>query len=71
MKRELAGQIVSRVHKVTAEIDDTIALVQKECGEEEFRAYRSAAGHAMGHLFADILRPIFQEYPELMPEEMK
>jgi hypothetical protein len=71
MKRELAERIVSRLHKVTMEIDETIAIVQKECTDEEFREYRRAAGHAMGYLFTDIIRPIFQEYPELMPEEMR
>lgn len=71
MKRELAEQIVSKLHKATVEIDETIALVQKESTDEEFREYRRAAGYAMGYLFTDIIRPIFQEYPELMPEGMK
>ncbi len=71
MKRELAERIVSMLHKVTMEIDETIAIVQKECTDEEFHEYRRAAGYAMGYLFTDIIRPIFQEYPELMPEEMR
>ena len=71
MKRELAEQIVSKLHKATVEIDETIALVQKECTDEAFREYRRAAGYAMGYLFTDIIRPIFQEYPDLMPEEMR
>ena len=71
MKRELAEQIVSKLHRATMEIDETIALVQKECSADELHEYRRAAGHAMGYLFTDIIRPIFQQYPDLMPEEMK
>ena len=71
MKRDVAEQIVSIVHKVTREMDASILLIQRECSEEEFIEYRRAAGRVMGYLFTDIVRPIFQEYPELMPEEMK
>jgi hypothetical protein len=71
VKRELAQQIVAIMRKVTMEMDASISLVQGECSEEEFVEYRRAAGRVMGYVFADIVRPIFQEYPELVPEEMK
>jgi hypothetical protein len=71
MKHDVAEQIVSILHKVTMEVDASVAFVQQECTEEEFIAYRRAAGHALGYLFTDIVRPIFQEYPDLIPEEMK
>lgn len=71
MKRDVAEQIVSIMHKVTKEMDASILLIQRECPEEEFIEYRRAAGRVMGYLFTDIVRPIFREYPELVPEEMK
>ena len=71
MKRDVAEQIVSIMHKVTMEMDASIVLVQRECTDEELIEYRRAAGRAMGYLFTDIVRPIFRDYPELMPEEMK
>lgn len=71
MKRDVAAQIVPIMHKVTMEVDATIAFVQRECTEEEFIAYRRAAGRALGYLFTDIVRPIFKEHPDLIPEEMK
>jgi hypothetical protein len=71
MKHDVAKQIVSTMHKVTMELDAAISFVQRECTEEEFVAFRRAAGRAMGYLFTDIVRPIFKDYPDLIPEEMK
>ena len=71
MKHRVAEQVVPVILEVTRKLNATIALVQQECTEEEFIAYRRAAGHAMGYLFADIVRPIFHEHPDLEPEELR
>ncbi|MEZ4310762.1 MAG: hypothetical protein R3F14_22190 [Polyangiaceae bacterium] len=71
MKHDVAKQVLAIAQRVTTEMDASISLVQNECSDEEFAEYRKAAGRVMGYLFADIVRPILQEHPDLVPEEMK
>lgn len=71
MKHDVAEQIVSIMQRVTREMDESISLVQQQCTDEEFIEYRRAAGRVMGYLFTDIVRPIFHEHPDLVPDEMK
>jgi hypothetical protein len=37
----------------------------------QLNEYRRAAGRVLGYLYTDLLRPIFEQYPELEPESMK
>lgn len=71
MKHEVAEKVVAIMQSVTKAMDESISLVQQQCPDEEFAEYRKAAGQVMGYLFTDIVRPIFQEHPDLVPEAMR
>lgn len=71
MDRSAAENVISIFANVTREIDDSIREVMAHSTEEEFRKYRRIAGKLMGEIFLDILQPIFDEYPDLTPKELR
>ena len=38
--------------------------------EEEFEAYKYQVGKCMGEIYLSILEPIFEEHPDLLPENL-
>lgn len=71
MKREVAEKAVTALLDAAGKMNDTLLLIQQECTEEEFLAYRKGTGHAMGYLYAEVIDPILKEHPDLTPEAIK
>ena len=63
MERHIAKQVLSSLFDASRTINETLLLIQQECPEKEFVAYRTGAGLAMGHLYTEMIRPILQEHP--------
>lgn len=53
--------------RVSSQVDRQLAKSKTACTEEEFFRIRREVGHAMGRLFDGIIRPIFEEHPDLKP----
>jgi streptomycin 6-kinase len=71
MKRHVAEQALPALFEAAAEMKSTLLLIQKECSEQEFLAYREGMELAMGYLYREIIDPILREHPDLTPEGMK
>lgn len=69
--RDLARQVIDALDESSSVINESIRLVKERCTEEEFVAYRKAAGFVIGYLYTDVLAPIFKQHPDLEPEELK
>jgi len=69
--RELARQVIDALDESSNVINESIRLVKEGCSEEEFVAYRKAAGFVMGYLYTDVLAPIYKQHPDLEPNELK
>jgi hypothetical protein len=54
----------------SARINDSIRLVQENCSPDEFKAYRLAAGRVMGEILMEDMNPIYQDHPDLKPEDL-
>lgn len=65
---EVASAIMSLMLDYSAEIDHSIREVQERCSDEEFKAYRRAAGKVMGEVFLAVMQPLYREHPDLKPE---
>jgi len=50
-------------------IENSVFLVRDTCRPEEFVEYRTAVGQLLGNISIDILRPIYQEHPDLKPRD--
>ena len=71
MNQEVATKVIELMLDVGARLDNSVALVQDNCSEAEFCAYRQAVGKLMGTMLLDIMNPVFDKYPELKPEQLK
>jgi hypothetical protein len=38
---------------------------------KEFEQYRRAAGRIMGEIFVEILQPLYDEHPDLIPDQLR
>src|SRR4051812_23432463 len=71
MKKETAIAIVRTARAYSDRLVRMLQHVKQHATEEEAAAYKRAIAHVMGDMYADVLRHIFVEYPELEPEEWK
>ena len=69
--KEAAKHIIDVLQKCAAELNESVKYVQETCSEDEFKAYRRAAGHIMGEIYDQGFEPLFKEHPELEPEGFK
>ena len=53
------------------QLDDAIVLLAESSSEDESIKLRKATGKIMGHIFVDVLDPIYREHPDLEPEELR
>jgi hypothetical protein len=56
--RDLSLQAVSRLSEV-------LSLSRSGCSEQEYERFRKGVGLAIGQIQAEILDPIYSQYPDL------
>ena len=71
MKRHVAEQALAAWYDASLKMNTALLLIQKECAEDEFLAYRKGTGLAMGYLYTELIRPTLEEHPDLEPEETR
>ncbi len=71
MKREIAAQISTLMLEHAAKLDQSIQLVMTNGTEDEVVRYRRAVGKIMGEMLLEIMNPIYSEYPDLKPPQLK
>jgi hypothetical protein len=76
MQKDIASQVTSIMLDCCKKLEESIDLVTNACREDdtekkEAMEFRGAVGKIMGHIFVEVLHPIYQRHPELEPEELK
>ncbi|MCP3669199.1 MAG: hypothetical protein GY814_01925 [Gammaproteobacteria bacterium] len=71
MKKEVATEIVDLMMEFGGRLNQSVALVQDNCSEDELVSYRRAVGKLMGAMLLDVMNPIFDEHPELKPDQLE
>ncbi len=76
MQKDIAQKVTSIMIDCCKKLEDSIDVVTNACGsgdkeQREAMEFRAAVGKIMGHIFVDVLHPIYQRHPELEPEELK
>jgi hypothetical protein len=69
--RKVAAQIEALMRDVSRQLNESIRLVRDLRPDNEFQAYRRAAGFIMGRIFTDIMRPIYKTHPQLVPRGLE
>jgi hypothetical protein len=71
MNKQAAKEVCEFVLKASGDLDESVAFVRDNCSEAEFVAYRESIGKVMNDLWLMILKPIYNEHPDLEPEELR
>lgn len=71
MERVVAEELNVILRNVTRELDDSVRVVMNNSSQEEFQRYRRIAGKLMGEILLEILQPIYSEYPDLTPRDLR
>jgi hypothetical protein len=71
MNLATAQEIAKRLQDVTAQLDDSIRIVQSSSTAEEFNKYRRIMGKLMGEIFLEVLQPLYNEYPSIVPPRLR
>jgi len=72
MKRDTAEHILATTQGIMKMLDSSMnVFLQNQESTEDYNTYRKTVAWLMGHIYADIERPIFSQYPDLTPEELR
>lgn len=53
------------------DLDQSITDIQDYLSESELNKYKLAIGKVMSEMLFEIMNPIYEEHPELIPQELK
>ena len=72
MDKKLAKRISEIMQDITGQLDISIRLVMDNTDNaQDFQKYRRLVGKLMGEIFAEILQPIYDQYPDLTPAGLR
>ncbi|MGF6242827.1 hypothetical protein P3T42_004587 [Paraburkholderia sp. GAS38] len=66
--KDLAAQVNEKLLSANRSIIDALKLIEERGSAKEVQTFRVEAANVAGHLFALLLRPLWQAHPELAPE---
>ena len=49
------------------QLDESVAMVQRDCSPEEFVSYRKSVGKVVYPILFDLLDPLYVQHPSLKP----
>lgn len=56
---------------ISSILDVHLKMLQHNLEDQEFSKYRQKTGELMGVIYTEILRPLWAQYPELLPKQME
>jgi hypothetical protein len=71
IERDEAEKIKSVALDCVRQLDMSVKLALADAPEDQSSIYRRLVGQAMGHIFTEVLMPVYAAYPDLEPEELK
>jgi hypothetical protein len=67
---DVAERLSRLMLRLSANLDQSIAYVQDNCSDVEFKEYRRAVGRIMGEIYVEIEEKIWKEHPSLRPLQL-
>lgn len=71
MDKDLAKRMTEDLLSCSGELDRSVSALQNEVDKNFFHDYRRKVGELMGLFYIEVLRPIYDEYPELEPKSLQ
>lgn len=70
MNRETAEKLNTITLESYFKLHDAVALVRNSCEGDERKEIIRGLGKALGYLYTDVLHPLYEEYPDLKPDNI-
>jgi hypothetical protein len=70
MDRETAEKLNAMTLESYFKIHDAVALVHARCSADERKEYIRGLGRALGYLYTDVLSRLYEQYPDLKPDNI-
>ena len=70
MNIQEAEELSILLMQISGKLDQSVRFVLDKDTNSNFETYRLNVGKIMGELYLDMLRPLWDRYPELLPEDM-
>lgn len=67
MDRRCAEAVLGDVHQAINLLNESIVEAMALAPEEEWRAYRRQVGHVMAEMYDRLLKPLYDQHPDLEP----
>ncbi|MGE3249054.1 MAG: hypothetical protein AB7J28_01855 [Hyphomonadaceae bacterium] len=71
MDRATAERVERLGRDANAALNEALVIAQETCSTEEFVKLRTVVGRIMGSVVIDVLQPLYAEYPEIIPPELR
>ena len=71
MNKEIAEKTTLAMQMASCVVDSHLRNLQEVLDKNEFREYAQKTGKIMGEIYTEVLRPLWVEYPELLPKQME
>ncbi len=69
--RELAEELNAALEAASARCNESLSIVKQHESLGELNVYARLVGMFLGHSYTNILAPLWEQYPELEPVQMK
>ncbi len=69
--RELAQELNAALEAASTRCNESLSIVKQHESLGELNVYARLVGLFLGHSYTNILAPLWEQYPELEPEQMK
>lgn len=67
MNRVTAAEMIPKLAQACTLIADSLEILRPNAAADELKSYAARVGQALTAVQWDLMRPIFEEYPDLNP----
>lgn len=71
MDRETAKKLNDTTLEAYFKLHDAVAVVRNGCENDERKEFIRGLGKALGYLYTDVLHPLYEQYPDLKPDNIE
>lgn len=71
MDKEIAEKTTLAMQIASCVVDNHLRNLREVLDKNEFREYSLKTGKIMGEIYCEVLQPLWEEYPELLPKQME
>ena len=69
--KDTSAVVEKMMRDCAAILNESVKRVMDTCPAEEFEGYKMRIAQIMGAIYLDVMHPIYRQYPDLEPMELR